>query len=221
MILEISDFLTGLEVSQLREIAAQSTFIDGKITNPHNKAKDNQQVDYGSEGHQKSNQILMNAISRNEQFRSFAFPLRVAPPMLCKYTDKQSYGNHSDVAFISIPQQAPLRSDISMTIFINDPEDYDGGELTLHLEDKPVGIKLAAGSAVIYPSTFIHEVTEVTRGERLVAISFAESRFRDERQRHLLYSLSEVEALEGFNIQHENRVRLAYIQQNLQRMWSS
>lgn len=221
MILEIPDFLTPEEVSKLRTIAAQSKFIDGRISNPHNKAKDNQQVDYGSEGHQQSNQILMNAISRNEAFRSFAFPLRVAPPLMSKYTDEQSYGNHSDVAFISIPQQAPLRSDISMTIFINDPQDYDGGELTIHMENKPVSVKLQAGGAVFYPSTFIHEVTKVTRGERLVAITFIESRFRDERQRHILYSLGEVEALEGFNIQHENRVRLAYIQQNLQRMWAS
>lgn len=139
---------------------------------------------------------------------------------MCKYFPDMSYGIHSDSAFLPVPNQPPLRSDISMTIFLNDPATYDGGELTIHFEDRPVPFKLPAGGAVVYPSTFLHEVSPVTRGERLVAITFIESQFRDERQRQLLYLLGEVEALEGYNIKHENRIRLAFIQQNLKRMWS-
>ena len=219
MILEIPDLLTQNEISQLREIAANSTFIDGRISNPHNKTKNNRQIDTSAPGHQQASQLLMGALVRHEGFRNFTFPVQIAPPLLSKYSSEMSYGIHSDNAFLPLLKQAPLRSDISMTIFLNDPESYDGGELVIHLESKAVAFKLAAGGAVVYPSTFIHEVTPVTRGERLVAISFIESNFPDERKRHLLYLLGEVEALEGYNISHENRVRLAHVQQNLRRMW--
>lgn len=118
-------------------------------------------------------------------------------------------------------QPTPLRSDVSCTIFISDPQTYDGGALTIHLGSKPVEIKGAAGSAVIYPSTTLHEVAPVTRGERLVAITFIESMISDERKRNLLYTLNEVSALEGFNISPENRMRLEHVRNCLNRMWSS
>ena len=220
MILEIQDLLSEQEIAQLRTIASNSTFVDGRVSNPHNQTKNNRQIDTNSKGHQDTSQLLMQALMRHEGFTNFTFPFRIAPPLLSKYSASMAYGIHSDNAFLPIANQPHLRSDISMTIFLNDPASYDGGELTLHLESRPVKIKLAAGCAVVYPSTFIHEVAPVTRGERLVAITFIESKFRDERQRELLYLLAEVEALEGFNIQHENRVRLSFIQQNLQRMWS-
>jgi len=220
MILEIQDLLTQQEITQLRAIASKSKFVDGRISNPHNQTKNNRQIDTTSQDHSATSQLLMQAMLRHEGFRNFAFPVRIAPPLLSKYSLSMSYGMHSDNAFLPIPNQQPLRSDISMTIFLNDPQSYEGGELTLYLESKPVKLKMAAGCAVVYPSTFLHEVAPVTRGERLVAITFIESKFRDERQRELLYLLGEVEALEGLNIEHENRVRLSYIQQNLQRMWS-
>lgn len=220
MILEIPDLLSPQEITQLRTVASNSTFVDGRVSNPHNQTKKNQQIDTRSQGHQDTSKLLMQALLRHEGFRNFTFPNRIAPPLLSKYSVSMSYGIHSDNAFLPIMNQPPLRSDISMTIFLNDPGSYVGGELTLHLESKSLTFKLAAGSAVVYPSTFLHEVAPVTRGERLVAITFIESQFRDERQRELLYLLGEVEALEGFNIQHENRIKLAFIQQNLQRMWS-
>lgn len=220
MILEIPDLLTPKELSQLRVIASESTFVNGRISNPHNKTKNNLQVDFASPGYQQSSQLLMNVLARHEGFRNFSFPSRIAPPLLCKYDNAMSYGVHSDNAFLSLPKQLPMRSDLSVTVFINDPSTYDGGELTLHLESRPVRIKMPAGGAVVYPSTTLHEVTPVTRGQRTVAITFVESQFNDERQRYLLYTLGEVSALEGFTMKHENRVRLAFVQQNLQRMWS-
>jgi PKHD-type hydroxylase len=109
--------------------------------------------------------------------------------------------------FINVGQSV-LRSDISCTIYLSDPESYEGGELTIHLGNRTVAVKLAAGSAVLYPSTTLHEVKPVISGERLVAITFIESQIMDEQKRFLLYQLNEVAALEGYNISWDNRVML-------------
>lgn len=221
MILEIPNLLTNQELQQLQQIAANSTFVDGRISNPHNKTKNNKQVDFGSEGHHQSNQIFVTALMRSEMFRNFALPSRTAPVLMCQYDESMSYGVHVDTAHMAIPNQAPLRSDLSTTIFLSDPNSYDGGELVMHLESKPVPIKLDAGSAVVYPSTTMHEVRPVTRGQRFVAITFTQSQVVDERVRNMIYSLGEVSALEGLTMKHENRVRLDSVRANLLRMHSN
>ena len=104
---------------------------------------------------------------------------------------------------------------------MSEPDTYEGGELTIHLGSKPVSIKGAAGSAILYPSTTIHEVVPVTSGERLVAITFIESQIMDEKKRYLLYSLNEIAALEGDNISWDNRILLEHVRHSLHRMWST
>lgn len=158
---------------------------------------------------------------RHEGFRDFAMPIKIAPPLLCKYDKGMAYGAHSDVALLPLAKlKTVLRSDLSATVFLHDPESYDGGELVLHLENRKVPIKLPAGHMVVYPSTMLHEVAEVTRGQRLVAITFIESQIIDERQRHMIYTLGEVSALEGLTMKPENRNRLDLVKHNLIRMWS-
>jgi PKHD-type hydroxylase len=220
MILEIPEFLSRREIRSLQQIARESSFVDGKITNPHNKTKNNEQIDASTSGHQQASQLMMEALGRHEGFRDFTMPRRVAPPLLCRYDEGMSYGTHCDVSFIQLKQPPNMRSDISATIFLADPSTYDGGELILHLENRKVPIKLHAGGLVAYPSTTLHEVAEVTRGQRLVAITFIESQIIDERQRHMIYSLGEVSALEGLTMKPENRNRLDQVRHNLIRMWS-
>jgi PKHD-type hydroxylase len=218
--IEIENILTAPELARLDRIAASAKFIDGRASNPHNQTKYNLQIDTASEAHRESSQIVGQAFLRNEQVRNFAFIHRFAPPMLCRYQPDMKYGKHPDAAFLPM-QPTPLRSDISSTIFIADPASYDGGELTIHLGSKPITIKGKRGSAVLYPSTTIHEVQPVTRGERLVAITFIESQICDEKNRDLLYTLNEVAALEGLNMDWENRVRLEHVRHSLHRMWST
>ncbi|MGA9574227.1 MAG: Fe2+-dependent dioxygenase [Lysobacterales bacterium] len=221
MILEIPDFLSPSELKRLQQIATEATFVNGRLTNPHNTTKNNQQIDQAAPGYQESTQILMKAFVRNENFRDFAMPLKIAPPLLSKYETGMAYGTHSDVALLPLVKlQTVLRSDISATVFLQDPETYDGGELVLHLESHKVPIKLPAGGLVAYPSTMLHEVVKVTRGQRLVAITFIESQIIDERQRYMIYSLGEVSALEGLTMKPENRNRLDLVRHNLIRMWS-
>lgn len=221
MILEIPDFLGRIDIKRLRRIAGEATFLDGRLSNPHNKTKDNQQIDSAAPGYQESSQLIMNAMSRHEGFRNFAMPSRIAPPLLCKYEVGMAYGAHFDVALLPLASmQTMLRSDLSITLFLNDPDSYDGGELVLQLESRKVAIKLPAGGLVVYPSTVLHEVTKVARGQRLVAITFVESQIIDERKRQMIYNLGEVSALEGLTMKAENRMLLDLVRHNLIRMWS-
>jgi PKHD-type hydroxylase len=220
MFLEIQNVLNAAEIARLREIAQGATFVDGRISNPHNQTKQNLQVDPRDSGAQESGRLVGLALQRNEEFARFAFPVRVATPLLCKYQPGMSYGKHPDAAFLPM-QPTSLRSDVSCTVFISDPVSYEGGELTIHLGSRPVVIKGAAGSAVVYPSTTIHEVLPVRSGERIVAITFVQSQIVDEKQRDLLYTLNEVAALEGLSMQWDNRIRLEHVRHSLHRMWSS
>ena len=218
MFLEIPELLTPAEVAELRAIADKATFVDGKISNPHNPTKNNLQADQSGEAHAKSSKLALNALVRNESFRNFAFPRLIAPPLLARYEPGMNYGSHTDVAVMNI-QGAPLRSDISCTIFLEDPSTYDGGELVSYLGSKPVVSKGKPGSAIVYPSTTLHEVRPVTKGRRLVMITFIQSQLRDQQQREILYTLSEVSALEGYNMAFPNRMMLESARWNLMRMW--
>jgi PKHD-type hydroxylase len=216
--LELPEVLTPPEVARLRQLAAVARFADGRASNPHSIAKNNQQVDPSDPAHAEASKIMAGALQRSEPFRGFTFPRIMAPPMLARYAPGMNYGAHSDAAFMPLGQR-PLRSDVSCTIFIADPATYEGGELTIHLGTRGVPFKGAAGAAIVYPSNTLHEVRPVTAGERLVGITFIESMIPDPAHRDLLYQLDEVAALEGFNISWENRTRLQYVRNNLRRMW--
>lgn len=218
--IEVENLFTPAELQRLDQIAASAKFLDGRVSNPHNLTKKNLQMDHTTKEYQEATQIMGQALMRSEEVRNFAFIRRLAPPLMCRYQPGMQYGSHVDNAFLPM-QPAPLRSDISCTIFIADPSTYEGGELTIHLGSKPITIKGKRGSAVLYPSTTIHEVVPVTSGERLVAITFIESQIANEVERYLLYTLGEVAALEGLKMDWENRVRLDHVRQSLHRMWSA
>lgn len=210
--------LTEAEIEQCRKIAAATPFVDGRISNPHNTAKQNEQLHEPS-AFQQSADILRQALARSPEFRDFAFPVALAPPLITRYKPGMKYGAHADAAFIQLPG-ATIRSDLSCTIFLSDPASYDGGELMVGLGDAHLKFKLKPGEAILYPSDSFHQVAEVTRGERLVAISFIQSRIQDPFKRNLLYELNEVAALEGLKMDKVNYGRLQLIQQNLLRHWS-
>ncbi len=213
----VLQILTEAEVEQCRSIAASATFVDGRLSNPHNTAKDNEQL-HEPAAYQKSSDLLKQAMVRSEEFREFAFPVAMAPPMMTRYRPKMRYGAHADAAFIQLPG-ATIRSDLSCTIFLNDPGDYEGGELHIRIGDGELKFKLQPGEAIVYPSDTLHQVEPVTKGERLVAITFIQSRVQDPFRRNLLFELNEVAALEGLEMEPENFNRLQLVQQNLLRYW--
>jgi PKHD-type hydroxylase len=214
----ILKLLTDAEVAECRRIAAEAPFVDGRISNPHNKAKVNEQL-HDPQAYQKSSQLLLNAFGRSEEFREFAFPVAIAPPLITRYHPGMRYGAHADAAFIPLPT-GPLRSDLSCTVFLNEPKDYEGGELHIQLGDADLKFKLRPGEAIVYPSDTLHQVVPVSKGERLVAISFIQSRIQDPFRRNLLFELNEVAALEGLKMAPENFSRLQLVQANLLRYWA-
>jgi PKHD-type hydroxylase len=219
MFLQIESFLTPAELTSVTQIARQAKFVDGKLSNPHNIVKQNVIADPGDVLGQKASQIALGALQRSEEARSFIFPHRVAAPTLARYAPGMKYGPHTDAAFLPLGPE-PLRSDVSCTIFISDPKDYQGGDLLIHLGTEAVSVKGKAGSAVFYPSTTVHQVVPVSSGERIVMITFIESQIPDQLQRELLYSLGEVRALEGSKMEWQNRTQIEFVIANLHRMWS-
>ena len=214
----VLQLLTDAEVAECKKIAAIAPFVDGRITNPHNKAKQNEQL-HDQQAYQTSSQLLQQAYARSQEFHEFAFPVRIAPPMMTRYKPGMKYGAHADSAFIQLPQGA-IRSDLSSTVFLNDPADYEGGELKVRLGDSELSFKLKPGEAIIYPSDSLHQVVPVTKGERLVAITFIQSRVQDPFRRNLLFELNEVAALEGLKMDQENFNRLQVVRENLMRYWA-
>ncbi|WP_156839816.1 Fe2+-dependent dioxygenase [Novosphingobium aquimarinum] len=214
----IEDLLSEAEVAELNRIADDSQFVDGRVSNPHNKAKQNLQLHDGKVI-ETTARMIIEALMRSEEFRNFAFPRVIAPPIITAYRPGMKYGLHPDAAFMQLGNSL-MRSDISCTVFLSDPDSYDGGELQISLGEQDVKIKLSAGSVVLYPSTTLHQVLEVTRGERRVGLSFIESRIVDPENRELLYELNEVAALEGLKMDWDNYVRLQRVQMALLRRWA-
>jgi PKHD-type hydroxylase len=218
--LQIDDFFTDAELRQVAELARQAKFIEGRRSNPHNVAKNSLIIDPADPQGQQAGQMALAAFQRNELARGFAFPQRIAVPQLARYGTGMSYGVHTDAAFLPAGQGQPLRSDISCTLFINDPSAYQGGDLVIYLGAQEVRIRGNPGMAVFYPSTSLHQVTPVTSGERLVMLTFIQSQLPDEHQRNMLYILNEVRAAEGLKMDWGSRTRLEYLSMNLMRMWA-
>ena len=213
MFKELPDLLTGDEVQALRRIAAAASWIDGRQSNPHSPVKNNQQI-----YEKNAADILARALYRCEDFTNFSFPVVLAPPMLSRYGPGMHYGGHADAAYLPLGEK-PLRCDLSCTIFLSDPDSYEGGALRIQLGSRDLLFRGAAGSAIVYPSTTFHEVEPLSRGERLAGITFIQSRIPDAFKRELLYELNEVAALEGLNMAPDNYARLQLVQRNLLQRW--
>jgi PKHD-type hydroxylase len=129
--------LSAAEIAECKRIAAAAPFVDGRITNPHNTAKQNEQL-HEAQAYQRSSQLLLQAFGRSEEFREFAFPVLIAPPLITRYKPGMRYGAHADAAFIQL-QGGMIRSDLSCTVFLNDPGEYDGGALHIRLGEAAAG----------------------------------------------------------------------------------
>ncbi|WP_260484015.1 Fe2+-dependent dioxygenase [Sphingomicrobium flavum] len=215
----ILPLLEPAEIAQLRQIAAKAPFVDGKITNPANTAKQNLQL-HDAQAYEQSSAMVRDAMLRSPEFMEFTFATALAPPLMAKYQKGMKYGTHGDAAYLQLPKGI-VRSDLSCTVFLNDPDEYEGGALRVWLGEASIDFKLKPGEAIVYPSNALHEVTEVTKGERLVAITFIQSRVSDPFKRHMLYELGEIAALEGNKMEEENHMKLRFVRESLYRYWSA
>ena len=220
MFLKIKNLLTAADITRLAALSRELRFVDGRVSNPANVTKANLQADASDPKYTESVQVVAEAFARSREFVDFAMPKRVAPPLLCRYEPGMKYGAHADAALLSIGNER-LRSDLSCTVYIGDPSTYEGGELLIVVGNQTLPFKEAPGTAIVYPSTALHEVVPVRSGQRLVSITFIESYIADQHRRAQVYELNEIAALEGNSMRWESRARLDVVRQNLMRMWSN
>jgi PKHD-type hydroxylase len=220
MFIEVKALLSEDRLARVRELAAAMRFVDGRATNQGFEQKQNLQADPADAAAAEASKLVAQAMAASQHFNDFALPRRIAPPLIARYEPGMKYGPHADAAFMTLSPARRLRSDVSCTVFLNEPTSYDGGELVLHLGARALPLKLAAGAAILYPSTTLHEVAPVRAGVRLVALTFIESEIPDEAERDIVFELGEISALEGDAMNWMNRMRLEVVRQNLLRKWS-
>jgi len=221
MLTKIEAVLDGNQLADARKIIATGQFVDGgqSAGMAARRVKSNQELSLEDHQMKTLNNIVMGSLVRHPVYGSVAMPLKVAAPYYARYTKGMMYGDHVDDPVMG--QGGIYRSDLSVTIFLNGPEEYEGGELTIQTDFGEQQVKLHAGDAVIYPSSSIHRVSEVTSGERLVAVSWIQSMIRDPAKRTLLHELNQAREkllLEQPDTRETARINHCYI--NLVRMWS-
>lgn len=226
MLVHIPEVLTLEQVRRLRERLATGgdAWVDGRATAGHQGAqvKKNEQTDEGSPLARELGDLIVSVLERNALFVSAALPARIYPPMFNRYEEGMHFGSHVDGAVRLIPGTGTrIRTDLSATVFLTAPEDYDGGELTIEDVYGVQKVKLPAGHMVLYPSTSLHRVAPVTRGTRLAAVFWVQSMVREDAQRTLLFDLDMAivrltQACPG----HASLVSLTGSYHNLLRMWA-
>jgi PKHD-type hydroxylase len=226
MLVCIPNVLDAAQIVSLRERLdrANDGWVDGRVTAGYQGApvKFNQQIDERSDVAQACQNIVVSALERHPMFISAVLPNTVYPPMFNRYSEGMRFGAHVDGSLRLHPRTgAKLRTDVSATLFLTDPEDYDGGELLIDDTFGRHAIKLAAGHMVVYPATSLHEVTPITRGARTSCFFWVQSLIRDDGQRALLYQMdTAIQRLNQTNADDVARRTLIGCYHNLIREWS-
>lgn len=192
MMIEIPDVLSAQEVAAVRACIDGGQWVDGNETSGHQSrlAKDNMQLAQGSPAAQQAGQMVLDALARTPLFIAAALPLKVFPPLFNRYAGGQHFGAHVDNAIRQLPgADFRIRSDLSCTLFLEDPEGYEGGELVVEDLFGAHGVKLAAGSAILYAASSLHHVTPVTRGARVASFFWLQSMVREDAAREQLFRL--------------------------------
>jgi PKHD-type hydroxylase len=224
VLLPVPGLLTAHQVAEAREALARAQWVDGRVTAGHQstRAKDNEQLAEDSPVAGRLGDVVIAALSANPLFVSAALPLRVFPPLFNRYTGGQSFGTHVDNAVRQVPGTPHrLRTDLSATLFLSGPGEYDGGELVVEDTFGVHEVKLPAGDLVLYPASSLHHVKPVTRGARLASFFWIQSMVRDDGARTLLFDLDT--AIQGLTRQqpdHPSAVQLVGVYHNLLRRWA-
>jgi len=220
MLLVIPNILSKQELEHVRTALDNAPFIDGKLSagSAAQRVKNNEEVDVRSQDVQQLNNLVMSRLVENPIYRAAALPMKVAAPYYARYSKGMSYGDHVDDPIMHA--DTPYRSDISISVFLNDKSEYEGGELVINTQYGEHAVKLSAGDAVMYPSSSVHHINEVTSGTRLVAVTWLQSLVREPAKRELLYDMYQVkEQLLQSAPDDENTKRLDRSYVNLIRMW--
>jgi len=221
MLLQLHKVLRPDELAAVRRILSDAPFADGRLSAgmAARRVKQNREADRAAPGIAGVDNLVMGRLVEHPEYRAAALPLRVAAPFYARYFPGMRYGDHVDDPVMG-QAEGLYRTDIAITIFLNEPQDYDGGELVVRTAFGENRVKLAAGDAVLYPASSLHRVDDVTRGERLVAVTWVQSLIRDPQRRELLYDLHQVREQmlrDSPDDPATTKVNAVYV--NLVRMW--
>jgi PKHD-type hydroxylase len=215
--------LADEELRQARRLLASAEWVDGRASAGAQAAlaKNNEQLAPESDTARALQELVTRALEGTPRLLAAALPRKLFPPQFNRYSGAQNaYGCHVDNA-VRFAGATRVRTDLSCTVFLSAPEDYDGGELVIHGEGQPQRVKLAAGHAVLYPGSSVHEVTPVTRGARLACFFWIESMVRSNEQRSLLLQLDDaITALRSEQGESASTIALTGTYHNLLRMWA-
>ena len=225
MMIAIPDLLTPDELARLRGIIDVAEWIDGNATSGPQSAlaKNNEQLPEASAAAKEAGALVLDALGRSPLFFAAALPLKVFPPLFNRYGAGQTFGTHVDNAIrIQRGSDFRIRSDLSMTLFLEDPAAYDGGELVVEDHFGEQRVKLPAGHAVLYPSSSLHHVTPVTRGVRVASFFWLQSMIREDGNRRILFDLDQtVQRLTGqLGGTDRSVIELTGVYHNLLRSWA-
>lgn len=225
MLIPIPDLLDSAQVAQLRAIIDAAEWVDGNVTSGPQSAlaKKNEQLPETSAAARDAAAIILEALGRTPLFVAAALPLKVFPPLFNRYGEGHNFGTHVDNAVrIQRGSEFRIRSDLSMTVFLESPENYDGGELLIEGLYGAQSVKLPAGHAILYPSSSLHKVTPVTRGVRVASFFWIQSMVRDDGQRRILFDLDQ--AVQRLTAQlgggDRSVIELTGVYHNLLRSWA-
>ena len=225
MLIVIEQVLDAAEVRTTLERLAGAAWIDGAQSAGTRSVavKQNMQLDRDDPAGLELGNAILGRLGRNPLFVSASLAETIWPPMFNRYRDGGHYGTHVDSALMRHPSRAmTIRSDLSATLFLSDPKDYDGGELVIEGRSGAQAVKLAAGDMVLYPSSSLHQVTPVTRGERIAAVTWVQSAVADEAARDLLFDLDQsIQSLSPWHgADNPDIERLTQVYHNLLRRWA-
>jgi PKHD-type hydroxylase len=224
MVLEIPELLTGEQVAHARRLLDDAEWIDGRVTAGLQSAqvKDNEQLPETHPIARELGDLILEALQRSPLFVSAALPLRVFPPLFNRYRGGQAFGNHVDNAIRQITgTPLRIRTDLSATVFLAGPDEYEGGELIVEDTYGLHSVKLPAGHMVLYPSTSLHHVRPVTSGARVASFFWIQSMLRDDGERTLLFDLdTAIQRLIAESPDSEVAVQLTAVYHNLVRRWA-
>ncbi len=222
MLIRIPEVLERRQLERVADLLSDARFVDGRLSAgmAAQRVKHNEELDGSAAEMEALNQIVMGTLVRHPVFKSAALPHRVASPFYARYVPGMQYGDHVDDPVMG-PAGGRYRSDISVTLFLNEPDRYEGGELVINTSFGRQTVQLPAGDAVMYPSSSLHHVAPVTRGVRLVAVTWVQSMVRDPLRRELLHELNLArEKLLSQRPQAEETAQVDHAYVNLVRMWA-
>jgi PKHD-type hydroxylase len=224
MMVHVPKVLSPEQVARCREVMTKAAWVDGRVTAGHQseKVKNNLQLPETSPEARELGDMVMNALGRNGLFFSAVLPKQVFPPLFNRYDPGMTFGAHVDNAIRGyLNTSLQIRTDVSATLFISAPEDYDGGELIVSDTYGQHAVKLPAGDMIVYPGTSLHHVTPITRGSRIASFFWIQSMVRDVTQRNMLFDLdTAIIRLGKDHPDHPSVVELTSIYHNLLRQWS-